>query len=279
MVVDDEVAGGGQAGDAGDLPDDVGLLERHRAADPRAGAQRNVRLVVEDGTGPEGRGVQVGGAAHHVEVRPGGEAERVGDLGEHHAHDRAGGHERRELPLVDAGPGHQVGVVAEVAEVAVVGEPRRHHRRGRGRRHPGEAHRQLVDRLQEPAGPLQHLGLLGGEVEAVAERVGAGGRRRAAGAADPGEQGPRVVARDGTAEALPRLLPAAASPSRAGSRRPARRQRRPARCWRTDRCSSPPPRGSGRRHPTPGHGGWRRRWRPTTRWRPAPRRRRGGGGW
>src|SRR5690606_39295563 len=87
------------------------------------------------------------------------------------ADDRAGGHERRQLRAVDAGPLDQLVVVVEDVEPAVVGEPRRGHRGVGGGGLAGEPHGQVVDGLEVPAGGRGDLGVVGGQGVHVTDRV------------------------------------------------------------------------------------------------------------
>ena len=178
-------------GTAAELPDDVGLLRRQRAADPRGRPDRQVGLVGTHEPRADRRAVQVGESGDHL--RTGGDAQLGGDRRLHRPDDRARRDQRRQLRSRHPGEPHQLGVVAEDVESAVVGEPGGGHRHVRGRGEAGEAHREVVDRLEVPPGPARDLRLLPLREQQVAEGVVAVRRRDTAGAAYPRRQGDRVV--------------------------------------------------------------------------------------
>ncbi len=157
VAVGDHVEVGGQAGHARDLAEHVGLLERHRRADPRRRAERHVRVVRAHAATaehaavcrsvsppitctPAGRPRSAATSARTVPT-----TESVGAAAAGVQAIDARGREREPCVVVEHGRG-----------AAVVGEPRAGHRRVRRRGGAGEAHGEVVDGLEVPPGRLRH---------------------------------------------------------------------------------------------------------------------------
>ena len=120
-----------------DAVEEVGLLERDVAREPRRRADVEVALEVADRARADGRRLQVGRPADHGNARPGRRARAAAASVQRPERPTSRARGREAAARSTPNDAQQAGVVVDAREVAVVGDPVQHDRvvgrRARGR--------------------------------------------------------------------------------------------------------------------------------------------------
>ena len=187
----DPVASGDGGGQGGDVVAQAGLLGRHVAGEPGAGADVEVGVVVAHGPGAErGRGGVPGPgddlhALRQGEVGGGARGER--------ADEGCGGDLFGEFREVESGHADQLRVPGQGVRVAVVGAPAQCRGVARGHRTAAGAQGEVFGDVQQPACGVVGVGAFVAQPQGLADRVLAAAGGHAAGLRQPGAQFPGVV--------------------------------------------------------------------------------------
>ena len=167
-----------------DAVEQVGLLERHVAREPRRRADVEMALEVAHRARTDGGRLQVGRAADHRDARRARRA-RSRSASRNGPSTDVAATRSGNCDAVDAEQLHQSRVVVDAREIAVVGDPVQHDRVVGGRAPTGELEVEPVLGLEVLPRRAREIGVRAPEPQDVRDRILARQRGRAAGELDP----------------------------------------------------------------------------------------------